>query len=273
MSANYGGISRRLGAIMISLAFVSQSAFAAAPLDDADSTLIRRVVEQTQRAGHLRHDLDKYMSLWTADAKIIGGRSEERAAHDTTLSRKQIEATRGLRFRGAPVKGMKLAFENTKVEVRGDRATLTHQATFSANGYVEVVREVYRLRRTADGWKAYENRWWPVKMGDADHPVVYTRKTWRTLDQEVAETKQMDDPEAHFHALFAAFRFPEAFAATKLWTKRSPNNADAWAARGTAAVFSGNADDAKKSFKTALVLDPQCNVPPYARGIGKTKSK
>lgn len=274
MPTNCEGCLRYVGVIVTSLSLVSSyAARAAAFSDDADSASIRRVVEETQRAGHQRHDLDKYMSLWATDAKIIGGRSEERGDYDTTLTRNQIEATRRLRFRAAPVKSMKLTFENTEVRVKENLATLGHQVTVSMSGYVEAVREVYCLRKTAGVWKAYENRWWPIKMGDADQPVEYTPEAWRALDQQVVEAKQLGNPEVHVQALMAAFRFGEALQAAEIWTGRSPKRADAWVARGTAAVLSGDADDARMSFKRALALDPQCNVPQYARDIGKTKSE
>lgn len=233
-----------------------------------EAALIRRMVRETQRAGHIQGDLRRYMSLWSSDARIIGGRSEKPGSYDTAMDRSQIEATRRLRFAAGPRSDMKVKYDDAKIEVMLNRATLTHRATITATGYIEVVREVYRLKKTDKGWKAYENRWWPVKMGRADSPVEYTKEAWQLLDKQVETAIRWGDPAGQVRAMMSAFRYAEALQAAKKWTSLSPERADAWLARGNAAVFSGDAGDAKTSFRKALALDPEIDAPAYARKIG-----
>lgn len=60
--------------------------------EDSDRETIQKLVQDSQRAGHIKHDLDKYMSMWTDDAKIIIGRSEKAGPYDVTIPRKEFEA-------------------------------------------------------------------------------------------------------------------------------------------------------------------------------------
>lgn len=241
--------------------------------DGDEAASIRQLVQQSQRAGHLQHDLRKYMSLWSLDARIIVGRSEKPGPHDTAFDRSQIEAFRRLRFAAEPDSDMKVEFDEATVEITGNLATLTHRATYTATGYIEVVGEVYHLKKVGDTWRAYENRWWPIRMGRRDDPADYTKEVWRLLDQQAETAKRSSEPAEQVHALMSAFRFREAYQVAKKWTSASPERAEAWLARGMAAVYSGDARDARTSFRKALALDPEIEAPAYARTIGESISE
>ncbi|MHC4404871.1 MAG: DUF4440 domain-containing protein [Planctomycetota bacterium] len=234
--------------------------------DEADA--IRKTVFDAQRAGHVRHDLEAYMAQFTEDAQIVGGRSEKPHQYDLALNRKKIEATRRLRFRGRTWV-TKLEFDDARVEIAGGEAVLRVHTTVEVAGttetsHVEEVQEIYRLRRTPDGWKVFLNRWWPAKMEFPGERVVYDVKTWQALDADVEQAKRDGDPQALASAFFWAFRFAEAHAAAGKLTGRPDAEASDWALRGQAALFAGDAADATRSFATARSLNPEVALPSYA---------
>ena len=227
---------------------------------------IEQVVFEAQRAGFERHDLKAYMRQWTDDAQIVLGRSAEPDKSDVVLDRKQIEATRRLMFRDMLDPALKLNHEDVQVEVTGDRAELRVRTTATFEGGFEAGREIYRLRKTPDGWKVFLNRWWPTKTQSGAETITYDAATWKSLDDRVTKARQDGDPHELISALRSAYRFAEAHATARKLTDRPDATVDDWVSRGFAALYAGDADDTLRSFEKARTLDPDASVPPFARG-------
>ncbi|MEX0937675.1 MAG: hypothetical protein WDZ59_07420 [Pirellulales bacterium] len=230
-----------------------------------DEGAVVELVQQSQRAGFQRHDFEKYIAAWDANGQIVGGRLAHPGKYDTKLSRAQIEATRRLRFRAAPPTELAMSFSNVASQIEGDRAEVRYRTTIEGNGAVEVVDELYRLRKVNGEWKITENRWWPVEMGRADSPTKLDEAVWQAMDAQIARLDQAGDLAAKARALFSAFRFTEAYATAKSLTGDSPDDAEAWILRGRTALFAGDAEDAVSSYQKALAIDPAANVPEFVQ--------
>jgi tetratricopeptide (TPR) repeat protein len=237
--------------------------------DEAEA--ISRLVQESQRAGFERHDFDKYMAIWSDDAKIILGRSEKPDAHDTTYTRAQIAATRRTRFRADASKDFKLTFANVRPEIDGDQATLKYRSTYRTAEIVETLDEVFRLRKKDGNWKVFENRAWPVETHYGDKVTRYNAETWKALDTEVKKQEERSDLARQVGALFDAWRFKDAHALARKWTEQMKDEPNAWLFRGSAAMIAGDATDALASFDKALALDPNAEVPDYVRAAKKNK--
>lgn len=125
--------------------------------------------------------------------------------------------------------------------------------------------EVYRLRRTKNGWKVFENRAWPVAIRLRFTVTLFDAKKWKELDASVEGLKGDGNQRALAKALFDAYRFDEAHDIARKYTTDGRQNAADWAWRGQVAVVAGDAEDAKAAFDKALSLDPKAPVPYYAR--------
>ena len=232
----------------------------------------RRVVAKTvigaQRAGIVHYDLKTYLKSWTDDAKIIGGRSESPGPYDFVIHRKQIESSRRMLYQGKPVI-TKLDFEVDEVSVEDGFAELKVQVTSHYDGGRTRIGEIYRLRKTAKGWKVFENRWWLLERNIGERTVVYDSKKLRRADAAVERERRSRNLKNHIFALYDASRFAEAFDVAKVLTKAKEATADDWLIRGNLAMQVGNAEDAKASFLKAISLDKDVELPPYAVGLKK----
>jgi ketosteroid isomerase-like protein len=250
------------------------ASIAVAPLavaDDADD--IKDVVFDCTRAGIERGDLATFMKMWADDAKVVEGREEKPGKRDHTITRKQLEATCRLMFSfPVPDGGYKVTFESPRVEVKGDKAELRVMTTaqWDEDGEMDRQSEIYLLRRTADGWRVYENRYWMVEARQGDKTIDYDVKGWKLLDEIVAAAEKEDDLVKLVEALDDARRLTEAHNVAKKLTARDGATAEDWSRRGLQALSAGDADDATKAFKEALKLDPDADVPPIIRGAKKT---
>src|SRR5688572_13481058 len=226
--------------ILVAIALVGGTTLARAG-DEAEA--VKKAVLGPQEAGWGRHDFKTYMTQWADDAKMVVARGPKADKRDITFSRKQIEATRRLLFSVRPLPGQKVVFENVQVKVKEEQAEVSLRNTVHFGADYEVADELYRLRKTADGWKVYLNRGWVVKSRQGDNETTYDAAKWKMLD-EVADDKARSDKRGHEAALalMAAYRFPEAHALLKKVTARDDATAADWVARGHAAMTAGHAD-------------------------------
>ena len=234
------------------------------PATPEEAAEIRDVVVVGQRGGFIRHDLAAYMAQWTDDARIVAARGEMAGQYDYALDRAQIEATRRLRFRGASAV-MTIDYEDERITVAGDRATMRVRTRLVYREGDERVGEIFRLRRTATGWRVYENRYWPLSQGSGDGATVLDDAYYAVADARVAAERAADDRYELAVALLHANRHPEAFATLRELTDAEDAEAYDWVLRGLAAVSVGEAADAEAAFAAALALDPTVPVPDYAR--------
>lgn len=236
--------------------------------NDAAGAGLAKMIQESQQAGFERHDLETFLSIWTDDARWIHGRTEKADKNDTVLTRAQMEATARLRFAVPAPKGVKVAFKDVQTEVKGDDATVRYRVTISQPGRAETTDDVFRLRRKDGKWKIYEHRSWPVEFHGSDYILTFEATTWKAYDDQADRVATLGEKVG---ALLQGRRYAEAHAAAKEWTKTAGKFADPWVSRGLAAMAAGDAADAKASFKQALDLDPDANMPEYARAAAKEK--
>jgi hypothetical protein len=239
-----------------------------------DKEAILKLVQEAQRAGWLRHDIDAYMRQWAKDAKLVHGRSQRPSRYDVVFSYDKLKAVQALRFRGRPLSVRTISFSDAKVKVkvkgkgkgRGRTARLTMQVEQKVPGSFQKTRELYRLRKTKHGWRVDYKRTWPFETGfEGGTPVRYTPATWKNLDQMVKRVRAKKNPNLLARALLNAYRYTEAHLAMRRQTGKKGATAADWALRGVTAALAGDAKDAMKSFRRALALDPGIAVPGYAR--------
>jgi len=229
-----------------------------------DKEAIEKVVFDAQRAGVERGDLQAYLAQWTKDARIIAGRGPIKGEFEITLDRQQIEDTRRLRFSWRPVEygNWKLGFRDVQTTITGDHAQMKLKSTVTVAYSRETVGEIYKLRRTKDGWRVYENRFWPIETKQAINRITkYDAATWKQLDADVDRFKNEDKPLQVLGALQAAYRWKEAHKQAKTVFSSPKISAREWLSRAGTALQAGDADDAIYSFKMAKKIEPQLEIP------------
>ncbi len=238
-----------------------------APEAKVDKEALFRLVEQGQRDCFIDYNVDKYMATWTDDVRLVGGRGPEPGPHDLALNRAQIEATKRLRYgHKSEGPGFTLTFDNPQVEVSGDTAELRWRATFRVEDFEEVTDELYKLRKTPQGWRAFENRYWTITSGQAGRAPVKDAAFWAAQDARVKSAKEAGDGFAEAQALMDANRFADAHQRlTSLPQEKQAS--EAWALRATAAVIVGNVADAKKSACRARAIQADVQLPAWARKL------
>jgi len=251
---------------LISL-FGSSSALLARA-DDAQD--IQDLVFGCTRAGFERKDVTEFMKPWTDDAKIIEGREEKPGKYDHVITRKQLEGMVRLMFSvPGPEGGYKVTFESPRVEIDGDKAELRVMTIVKwdeEGENMERLSEIYLLRRTAGGWRVYENRFWMVESKRGDETIDYDASGWKALDAKVEAAEKEGDLARLVDALDDARRLVEAHKVAKKLTAGDGATADDWLRRGSQALSAGDPDDAIKAFREALKLDPDALVPEVIKG-------
>lgn len=226
---------------------------------------IAEMVQESQRGGYERHDVEAYMAIWAADAKLISARSSQPDKYDVEATRSQLEDVARLRFRAPAPADLKFQFDAVSVNITGDEAILEYRATVTTESSVDIGNEIYRLRKTSDGWKVYENRYWPTELRVDDQVFKYDATTWAERDDEVERTRKSNDRMALPFALMDARRYKECHTLAKQLTSESADDPETWIVRGNAALFVGDARDAETSFRRALDLDKNAHVPEFIR--------
>ena len=240
----------------------------------AEETAAITWLQASQRAGFERHDLVAYLAVWAPEATLTVARGPAVGPYDRTLDHDQIVATRSERFFRPPQGTPKLRWTEVRVaQPDADHleiAWIAHSETLDGG---ERVAERFVLRRSRPGepgvFRVVSNRLWPLWLIDGRRlPVAFDAPTWAHLDRVAAEPACRGGPCPS--ALLAAWRFEEAWQAAK----RQKIEVDAlivapqvlaerWALRGICAVVSGHVDDAEPSFRVALQLWPQIELPPW----------
>jgi len=237
--------------------------------DDATRSSITNLVQEAMRAGWLRHDVAGYLAPWAPNARYILGRSATPSRHDVVLPFEKLKDIRALRYRGRPLKSRTLDFTKVNVVLKGkNTAHLTMTVRQGIPGGAEKVQEIYHLRKTKERWQIVFNRTWPLEVEIQNgKPVLYSADVWKQLDQMVERVKTKGDLILLARALLTAYRYAEAHRAAQKQTRKKTATGTDWALRGVTAALSGDARDATRSFKKAVILDPKTAVPGYARGL------
>ena len=147
----------------------------------------------------------------------------------------------------------------------GEEAVLRVRAELKNPEVTETVEETFKLRRTKEGWKAYENRGWPVTTRAGAKTIAHNAAYWKEKDAQIEAARRTGNRQAEVRALSEGFRFAEAYKLLKDLTAGKEAQVADWVQRGSLAVVLGDAKDAEASFKKALLLDEKAPVPDYAR--------
>jgi hypothetical protein len=156
-----------------------------------------------------------------------------------------------------------MTFDNARVEVSGDTAELRWRTTFRTEGFEEVTSELYKLRKTSEGWRAFENRYWTITSGQPGGAPVKDVAYWAAQDTRVKAAQQTGDGLAEAIALMDANRFADAHQRlTSLPEEKLVPSA--WALRAIVAVIVGNVPDAKTSACRARATQADVQLPDWA---------
>jgi WD40 repeat protein len=220
----------------------------------ADERAIRDAVLRAEYLGWMRHDLGAYLAIRADDVRVTHGRGEEPDRHDLTMDRSQLEAIRRIQFgEPLPTAGQS-SYEDVRVEVGGDRASLGFRVVGAWKDGFSEGAALFRLRRTARGWQIVEERGWPVRSRQGPKTVVYDAETWKAKDAAV-EVRRGGDLRKLAEALDEASRPAEAHAVARELTAQDGASARDWSLRGNLAVKAGDAQDAQSAFRMAQALD------------------
>jgi tetratricopeptide (TPR) repeat protein len=245
--------------------------------------------QEALKAGYQRHDASEFFSIWSADAKKIEGRSEKPDKFDTTLTRAQFESVRKLQWAAPPLPNVEVNFDEVSNATLNDNmASVRFKLTVKpAETYYGPMRSVtsgesIRFQMINGQWRVIEWRSWPIEARGEDYIQKWDAGQWEAHDHRVETANTQGELVG---ALIAAHRFREAHEKAKEWTQSEgtvqlkPNvpvwmeggakQANAWLARGYAAILTGDAADAKAAFRKALALDATASMPDYARAAGK----
>lgn len=237
---------------------------AAAAADPADAQAIERVVLESMQAGFARRDVDGYMAAWAPDGRVISGRTEAPGPYDVTLDHDALASSRRLRLSLPDRPSMDVRLSDVRVEVTGDTAvmhTLTH---VNVQGEDTTAGEVYRMRRTRDGWRIVENRFWPRTVRRDGAEVAATDAEWARLDAAVDEARRAGDPEKRVFALMDAWRQREAADEAKRLAQAQPDDKLAQMLHAHAATSVGRTEEALAAYKRIHERWPDAPVPPAA---------
>ena len=236
---------------------------AATRLHEIDT--IKKLVFDSQRDGFEKHDMEAYLAPLAKDVRIVTGRSATPNQYDLTLDRRQIEARARMTFHGKPTHNAVQSYEVVRAEIKGDEAVFETVTTRTSPAGSSRTGEIFRLRKTASGWKIYLNRCWWIEATYGDRTVAFNTDYWEKADRRVVEARESGDLQLMINALAAAIRYREAYEISKKLAQRDGASAQEWTAVGQFAMLLGDETGAKHAFDKALTLDQEALVPSYFR--------
>ncbi|HLA83878.1 MAG TPA: nuclear transport factor 2 family protein [Thermoguttaceae bacterium] len=242
------------------------------PKLDGEAKAIADFVLNSQVAGIRDRDVATYMSIWSDDAVFMVGRGEKPGLYDIAWTRAQVEESGRVKSAAGPDKDVKLTHDDVRVELSGDRAVLTCKTRFTTDGFLRVSREIFRLRKTNEGWRVHENRLWPLYYQRRGKTTTYTPEKWKELDADVARCQDGEYLWALLAALAEAWRFKETYAQAKEITEENEDQPAAWLWRAHTAEALGHIQDSLASYRRALALDPKSQVPDYVKAAESNPS-
>jgi WD40 repeat protein len=242
--------------------FREAEALPGTPELDADERAIRDAVLRADYLGWMSHDLRAYLAIRADDVRVTQGRGEEPDRHDQTLDRSQLEAIRRIQFGGPLPNLVHRSYEDVRVQVEGDRASLRFRLVLEENEGFEEQASLFHLRRTPGGWQIFAERGWLLRTRRGPETILYDAATWNARDAAV-EAARGGDVRKLAEAMDDASRPTEAHAAARELTAQDGASARDWALRGALAFKAGDARDAGLAFQKALSLDPEVELPSY----------
>lgn len=195
-------------------------------------------------------DVDAHLAVWAPDAVIIRARAREPGPHDVKVPVDRLKPT--LRMIVGRETRRKVEVDKIEVEVKGDDATLSWRSVSSEKA-TDFFREAYVLRRTRDGWRVVEKRYWPTaREEESGERHRFSSSTFAEMDRYVDAMKATGDQRQVLYALFGAYRFAEALDLARALSTH-PDLADKWLWEMLAlsALMMGDAEEAAAAYSRA----------------------
>ncbi len=220
-----------------------------------------------RRAGIIFHHLGPALRPFASDAVIIYARDRDPDPHDVQFNYDQLLDRWIQEMHAPPPQGTTLQAQDVQATVFGNTAKLVCTLRTMSATRTWLQREEYKLVLRDNAWLVAEARWIPLEAEEGRYAYRFSRFEWRRRDAAVKEAREMGDSRSLVDALRDAHRWPEAHDELTLWSQRATKDMAAkdaaaiWRLRGIVAVEAGRARDALPSFRMALKLDPEIQLP------------
>jgi hypothetical protein len=195
-------------------------------------------------------DVDAHLAVWTPDSAIVRARAREPGPYDVKVPLDRLRPT--LRMIVGRETRRKVEVDKIEVEVKGDDATLSWRSVSSEKA-TDFFREAYVLRRTRDGWRVVEKRYWPTAREDeSGERHRFSKSTFDEMDRQVDAMRATGDQRRLLYALFGAYRFAESLELARALSTH-PDLADKWLWEMLAlsALMMGDAEEAAAAYARA----------------------
>lgn len=222
---------------------------------------VRRVLDALSDALST-HDLGRYGRLFSEEAIVVRGRSEQPGPYDVTRRYPSlVDPLQSLIFPKRK-KPMELRVVVESIEIRGDRAFVRSRLLQSDKGVIQQVHaERYQLEQRDGRWRIRFNRYWTLERRIGGKLVPHGAAYWHRSDRHVDVARREKDPTTLLLALFDAHRFREAFELSRKLVEREPQSARFWFALGRSAQSLGDWRTAVTAFRKTSALNPDAPVP------------
>ncbi len=241
------------------------SAATAEDADPATHKAIQERVTQTQQAGYERHDLPRYLSLFSDDVRVTVGRTATPDKLDVTIDRQQLVATRSFYFGGVASENHRMEFSDIKVKIAGQQATLTALVKYREENYQMTNRERFHLRHDGGEWKVYELRAWPYAINVSGFHQRYNDAYWKRSDREAFAALRGGNARAIVEACGQAQRFRAGLLFSTWKIEQDDATASDWVYHGWNNFHLGNVVTCKAAFRRALRMNPDVDLPHQIR--------
>jgi hypothetical protein len=195
-------------------------------------------------------DVDGHLAAWAPDSFIVRARAREPGPYDVKVPLDRLRPT--LRMIVGRETRRKVEVDKIEVDVKGDDATLSWRSVSSEKA-TDYFREAYVLRKTRDGWRVVEKRYWPTAREDeSGERHRFSKSTFDEMDRQVDAMKATGDQRRVLYALFGAYRFAESLELARALSTH-PDLADKWLWEmlALAALMMGDAEEAAAAHARA----------------------
>lgn len=228
---------------------------------------IARLIKTAEREGFEHHELERALAIFAPEASVVIGRRAEPDEHDVKMDLGGLRGTLIRRHRLSPSKQQQLFFRDVEVQITGEAATMIAVVTREHHTGREELKLRYRLARRDGRWQVVERRSWPLMRSYGGLPTVYSDEVWTEAEKNAEKilADEYASQQSRLSALTQAGFLARAHAETVAWTRRAPDDHEAWRARLRFAVELGRVADMELSEKTLAALE--------AAGGAKKKKK
>lgn len=235
---------------------VEQPATPAKPERPAREEIIETILA-SEKALLEEGDVAAHLAVWTPDAVVVRARAREPGPHDVKVPVDRLRPT--LRLIVGRETRRKVEVDKVDVEVRGDEATLSwRSATSEIDKATDYFRESFILRRTRDGWRVVEKRYWPTgREEESGERHKFSKSTFEEMDRQVESVRATGDERGLLYVLFSAYRFAEAHElARKISTRPDLTDKWLWEMLALSALMMGEAEEAAVAYSRAKEVSP-----------------